>query len=56
LKARFIKNFHGTCKQPMTIVDLDHCVQREDESAHHWVRRVSAIIILLITSRRLRQF
>src|SRR3989337_3409474 len=26
------------------IVDLDHCVQREDESAHHWVRRVSAII------------
>ena len=44
LKARFIKNFHGTCKQPMTIVDLDHCVQREDESAHHWVRRVSTII------------
>ena len=28
----------------MTIVDLDHCVQREDESAHHWVRRVSTII------------
>ena len=28
----------------MTIVDLDHCVQREDESAHHWVRRVSEII------------
>ena len=44
LKARFIKNFQGTCKQPMTIVDLDHCVQREDESAHHWVRRVSTII------------
>jgi hypothetical protein len=28
----------------MTIVDLDHCMQREDESAHHWVRRVSTII------------
>ena len=28
----------------MTIVDLDHCVQREDESAHHWVRWVSTII------------
>ena len=37
LKARFIKNFQGTCKQPMMIIDLDHCVQREDESAHHWV-------------------
>jgi hypothetical protein len=28
----------------MTIVDFDHCVQREDESAHHWVWLVSAII------------
>ena len=28
----------------MTIVDLDHCVQHEDESAHHWVLRVSTII------------
>ena len=44
LKAKFIKNIQGTCKQPMTIMDLDHCVQREDESAHHWVRRVSTII------------
>ena len=36
--------YQGTCKQPLTIIDLDNCVQREDESAHHWVRRVSAII------------
>ena len=28
----------------MTIVDLEHSVQREDELAHHWVRRVSPII------------
>ena len=26
LKERFIKNFQGTCKQPMMIVDLQHCV------------------------------
>ena len=26
LKARFIKHFQGTCKRPMTIVDLQHCV------------------------------
>ena len=44
LKDNFIKNFQGTCKQPMTIVDLEHCVQREDESAHHWARRVATII------------
>jgi hypothetical protein len=44
LKACFVKNFQGTFKQPLTIVDLDHCVQRDDESAHHWVQRVSAII------------
>src|SRR3989337_18705 len=25
-------------------IDLDNCVQRDDELAHHWVRRVSAII------------
>src|SRR3989337_4551493 len=24
-------------------IDLDNCVQRDDELAHHWVRRVSAI-------------
>src|SRR3989337_1959321 len=44
LKARFIKNFQGTCKQPLMIINLDNYAQREDESAHHWVRRVSAII------------
>lgn len=26
LKKRFVKNFRGTCKRPMTIVDLQHCV------------------------------
>jgi hypothetical protein len=44
LKARFIYNFKDTCKQPLSIIDQDGCVQQEDESAHHWVRRVSAII------------
>jgi hypothetical protein len=44
LKECFIKNFQGTCKQPMTIVYLQHCVQREDESAHHWARQVASII------------
>ncbi|KAI5012936.1 hypothetical protein ZWY2020_025202 [Hordeum vulgare] len=44
LKERFVKNFRGTCKRPMTIVDLQHCVQRPDESAHHWTRRVAEII------------
>ena len=44
LKDGFIKNFPGTCKKPLTIVDLEHCVQREDESAHHWARRVATII------------
>ena len=44
LKARFIQNFKDTYKQPLSIIDLDACVQREDESAHHWVRRVSTII------------
>ena len=27
LKERFIKNFQGTCRKPMTIVDLKHCIQ-----------------------------
>ncbi|KAI5016253.1 hypothetical protein ZWY2020_006104 [Hordeum vulgare] len=44
LKERFIKNFRGTCKRPMTIVDLQHCIQRPDESAHHWTRRVAEVI------------
>ncbi|KAI5003407.1 hypothetical protein ZWY2020_030567 [Hordeum vulgare] len=30
----------------MTIVDLQHCVQRPDESAHHWSRRVTEVIHL----------
>ncbi|KAI4975308.1 hypothetical protein ZWY2020_048915 [Hordeum vulgare] len=41
LKERFIKNFRGTCKRLMTIVDLQHCVQRPDESTHRWTRRVA---------------
>ena len=44
LKERFIKNFQGTCKRPTTIVDLERCVQREDESAHHWARRVAEVM------------
>ena len=44
LKDRFIKNFQGTCKRPTTIIDLEHCVQKEGESAHHWARRVAEII------------
>ncbi|KAI4996405.1 hypothetical protein ZWY2020_051190 [Hordeum vulgare] len=44
LKERFVKNFRGTCKRPMTIVDLQHCVQSPDESAHHWTRRVAEVI------------
>ena len=35
LKAHFIQNFKDTCKQPLSIIDLDACVQREDDSAHH---------------------
>ena len=35
LKACFIQNFKDTCKQPLSIIDLDACVQREDDSAHH---------------------
>ena len=31
LKEKFIKNFQGTCKRATTIVDLDHCVQKEGE-------------------------
>lgn len=43
LKERFIRNFRGTCKRLMTVVDLQHCVQRADESSHHWTRRVAEI-------------
>ena len=44
LKARFIQNFKDTCKRPMSIVDLDACVQEEGESTNHWVCRVSTIL------------
>ena len=47
LKAKFIANFKDTCKQPMSIVDLDACVQGENESTTHWVRRVSEVLHLL---------
>ena len=38
------QKFQGTCKRPTTIVDLEHCVQKDDESAHHWARRVAEIV------------
>lgn len=41
LKERFINFFQGTCKRSMTIMDLQHCVQRTSASAHHWTRRVA---------------
>src|SRR3954468_5975592 len=44
LKEKFIKNFQGTCKRATTIVDLEHCVQKEGESTLSWARRASDII------------
>src|SRR3954467_5938631 len=44
LKEKFIKNFQGTCKRSTTIVDLEHCVQKEGESTLSWARRASDII------------
>ena len=44
LKARFIQKFKDACKQPLSILDLDSCVQGEGESTTNWVRRVSTII------------
>ena len=44
LKARFIQNFKDTCKQPMSIVDLDACAQEEGELTTHWVHRVKALL------------
>ena len=32
LKTRFIQNFKDTCGQPISILDLDSCVQGEGES------------------------
>ena len=36
LKEKFVKNFQGTCRRATTIIDLEHCVQKDGESAHHW--------------------
>src|SRR3954469_4840234 len=44
LKKKFIKNFQCTCRRATTIVDLEHCVQKEGESALSWARRVADII------------
>src|SRR4051812_47219759 len=44
LKEKFIKNSQGTCKNPSTIVDLKHCVQKEGEPAHQWACRVAKLI------------
>ena len=44
LKEHLIKHFQGTCKRPVTIVDLQHCVQREGQSTHHWSHRVADIV------------
>src|SRR6187399_2068867 len=44
LRRQFIKNFKDTCKQPMSVVDLAACGQREQESTSAWVRRVSEIL------------
>ena len=44
LKAQFIQNFKDTCKQPMSIVDLNAFLQEQGESTTHWVRRVSTIL------------
>ena len=44
LKRRFIQKFKDTCKQPMSILDLDSCVQGEGESTTNWVHRISAVI------------
>jgi hypothetical protein len=44
LKQCFIKKIEGTCKRPKTIVDLQHCIQRDNELARHWVGRVAEII------------
>src|SRR6266511_4014644 len=42
----FIQKFKDTCKQPLSILDLDSCIQGEGESTTNWVRRISAIIHL----------
>src|SRR4051794_7041454 len=49
LKEKFIKNFQGTYKMATTIVDLEHCVQKEGESTLSWARRASDIMHSLDT-------
>ena len=44
LRAQFVQNFKDTCKQPMSILDLDSCVQGEGESTTNWMRRISVVI------------
>src|SRR6187399_3054991 len=44
LRRRIINNFKDTCKQPMSVVDLDACVQGEQETTSNWIRRVSEIL------------
>ena len=44
LKRQFIQKFKDTCMQPMSILDLDSCVQGEGESITNWVHRISAVI------------
>ena len=44
LKRPLIQNFKDTCKQPMSILDLDSCTRREGESTNHWVCRIPSII------------
>src|ERR1043165_1105139 len=44
LKEKVIKNFQGTYKRATTIVDLEHCVQKEGESTLSWARRASDIM------------
>ena len=46
LKTRFIQNFKDTCKQPMSILDLDSCVQGEGDSTTNWVRQISAVALI----------
>ena len=38
LKEKFINNFQGTYQRATTIVDLEHCVQKEGESTLSWAR------------------
>ena len=44
LKTHFIQNYKDACKQPMSILDLDSCVQGKGESTTNWVRPISAVI------------